>query len=197
WYMRTWSGVNKHNGMPLWQLSREPTQAEVSSGEAFKLDRFGDTWLTSTYGLAEREYQGASGMPTHYGSIDLTVNYIGFYAGASLYGSFGALVYDSRAGGFMDDGASPLSGSQSFVSQLKRWEKAGDITNVPKRIYQNPTRSNSTSSRYLYDGDYLRLKNVRVGYNVPSKFLSKLGVGLRNLNLFIVGHNIWTHRFDP
>lgn len=182
WYMRTWAGVNPENGMPLWELN----DGDGTPGE-----------VTSNYADARPEYQGASGMPTHYGSIGLTVNYKGFYAGASLYGSFGALVYDSRGDGFMSDGADPLSASQGFVSQLKRWQKPGDITNVPKRIYQNTTRSNDNSSRYLYDGDYLRLQTVRLGYNVPVTFLSRLNIGIRSLNLFIVGNNMWTYRFDP
>src|SRR5699024_1742187 len=72
WYMKTYAGVNPENGLPLW---------EVNDGD----DVAGE--VTSDYGEANPEYQGATPIPTHYGSVGLTLNYKGFYAGASLYGS--------------------------------------------------------------------------------------------------------------
>lgn len=197
WYMRTWAGVNKHNGMPLWYLNRKPTQQEKSSGKAFKLERFGDQWLTSTYSMAESEYQGASPMPTHYGSVGFTLQYKGFTVGASLYGSFGAKIYDNNSDNYITDGATNLSLTGGLVSQLDRWQKPGDITEVPKRIYGNTTRSSDISSRFLYDADYLRLQTVRVGYNLPASILDQLNLGVRKLNIFVVGRNLWTYRFDP
>lgn len=153
--------------------------------------------MTSDYTKAHREYQGASGMPTHYGSIGLTVNYKGFYVGASLYGSFGAKIYDPSSSSLMSDGAVPLTHDNSFVSQLQRWQKPGDITNVPKRIYGNTTRSSDISSRFLYNANYLRLKTLRVGYKIPVGLLSSLNIGLRGVNVYMVARNIWTYKFDP
>lgn len=196
WSMKTWAGVNKANGMPLWELGREPTQQEMTDGDAFKLDRFGNTWLTSSYTLAERIPQGATGAPTHYGSVGLRINYKGFYAGASLYGSFGNKVYDVWARYQNGDGQYPLPAFSSYKTQLARWQNPGDITDVPRRISGGNHSSYNHSSRYLYDGDYLRLQTLRVGYQIPATVIDNLNIGVRGVNLYVIGRNLWTKTFD-
>jgi hypothetical protein len=184
WYLKTWAGVNPENGMPLWELN------DGSGG------------LTSDWNAAQRESQGASGVPTHYGSIGVRVDYKGVYAGASLFGSFGNKIYDPWADYYMSDGASMLPVFVTAESQLDRWQQPGDITDVPKRVAggnlgtSTNATSNSNSSRYLYDGDFLRLQTVRIGYNVPASLLNELNIGLSGIDVFVVGRNLWTYTFD-
>ncbi|MCE7059253.1 hypothetical protein [Dyadobacter sp. CY343] len=50
------------------------------------------------------------------------------------------------------------------AAQLERWQKPGDVTDVPKFVYGGANASNAVSSRFLYRGDYLRLRNVALAY---------------------------------
>src|SRR5699024_8049002 len=81
--------------------------------------------------------------------------------------------------------------------QLDRWQNEGDITDVPRRIAGGNNQSEErNSTRYLYDGDYLRLKTLRIGYNIPVSVLNNLNVGLRGINIYLIGRNLWTHAYD-
>lgn len=197
WYMKTYAGVNATNGFPLWEVNGEPDQADIDAGNVFKLDRFGDTWLTSTFSLANPAYQGASSEPTHYGSIGLTINYKGLYAGATLFGSFGNKIFDVWGYYYQADGAFYVPGYTNAATQLKRWQKPGDITDVPRRIAGGNHQSNARhSTRFLYDGSFLRLQTLRLGYQIPVSLLSDLNIGLRGLNVYLIGRNLWTYAYD-
>lgn len=82
-------------------------------------------------------------------------------------------------------------GSSKNVSknQLKRWQKPGDITNVPKPIYWNNVNE-WTSSRWLEDGSFVRLKTVSLGYTFPKSILDRINV--ENLKVYVKGTNLWT-----
>ena len=80
---------------------------------------------------------------------------------------------------------------------LKRWEKEGDITNVPRAVSADPSGNIRTSDRYITDGSYLRLKNLTIGYTVP--FASNLFID--KLRLYVSCQNLYTFTkykgYDP
>ena len=75
------------------------------------------------------------------------------------------------------------------LSQLDRWQKAGDITMIPKINAANYA-SNLRPSRFMEDGSYMRLKNISLGYNLPSSLLSK--VKISSARFYISAQNILT-----
>jgi hypothetical protein len=91
------------------------------------------------------------------------------------------------------------------VALLKEWRKPGDITDVPRptsgtlggTVPANPFQTQTT--RFLEDASFWRLRNVTLGYTVPSTLLSKANI--RSARLFIQGQNYWTktdfQSFDP
>jgi hypothetical protein len=50
--------------------------------------------------------------------------------------------------------------------------------------------SNSISSRYLEDGSFLRIKNIKLGYKIPNKILKQ--AHMRNCMIFVSGDNLFT-----
>lgn len=50
--------------------------------------------------------------------------------------------------------------------------------------------SSCANTRYLQDVSYIRLKNLQIGYNLPSKWISK--IGLNKVSVFFSGDNLWT-----
>ena len=48
---------------------------------------------------------------------------------------------------------------------MERWQKPGDVTDVPKMRWSSSSTltGSATSTRFLYDGDYVRLRDLVVG----------------------------------
>ncbi|MBK7653305.1 MAG: hypothetical protein IPJ20_24835 [Flammeovirgaceae bacterium] len=75
------------------------------------------------------------------------------------------------------------------VDALRRWKKPGDVTDIP-RYELNSTLNNLHSNRLLEDASYLRLKNVSVGYNLPSTIVNK--INFRQIRIYASATNLWT-----
>ena len=78
-------------------------------------------------------------------------------------------------------------------SVLHAWKQPGDITDVPRiqttgGLTTDPFQAQT--SRYIEDGSFLRLRNVMLSYNLPTKWMSK--AKLRNVRIYVQGQNLWT-----
>lgn len=71
-----------------------------------------------------------------------------------------------------------------------RWTPDNPDATHPRLVYNGGTNSNKTSSRYLEDASFLRMRNITLGYRVPSKFIQKLK--LKALDAYISADNLWT-----
>mgnify|MGYP000196975048 CR=1 FL=1 len=70
-----------------------------------------------------------------------------------------------------------------------RWRKNGDQTEIPRALY-NYGYNWLGSDRYVEDASFLRLKTMSLSYNVPKKWLKKLGA--TKLNVFATGYDLFT-----
>ena len=71
--------------------------------------------------------------------------------------------------------------------EWNRWEKPGDIATHPVAKYNNQDKGNATSTRYLENNDFLKLRSLTVGYNID---LSQFKVD--NLRISLSGENLFT-----
>ncbi|REG82067.1 SusC/RagA family TonB-linked outer membrane protein [Algoriphagus antarcticus] len=90
-----------------------------------------------------------------------------------------------------------LSGSNNSTTRaLDRWTPTNTDTDVPKRTLQ---RSQRVSSHWVFDGSYVRLKNISLGYSLPSSILEKLSIS--KARFYVSAQNILTFTeykgFDP
>jgi outer membrane protein OmpA-like peptidoglycan-associated protein len=72
----------------------------------------------------------------------------------------------------------------------KRWKKEGDKATHPALVAARADGSNGTSSRYLEDGSFFRLRNVTLAYNLPQSLLQK--VNMANARVYVAADNIFT-----
>lgn len=168
-YVRDWAGVDPANGNPLWYI--DDTRTET----------------TSVYNNAKQQIVG-SATPRAFGSLSSTFNYKGLSLDFMFYYNFGNLVRDSWANYTQSDGYNATF--NRVAAQLDRWQKPGDITNVPKYVYGGANATNSLSSRFLYGGDYIRLRDITLGYTLPTNLISK--IKLSNVKVYVRGSNILT-----
>lgn len=145
---------------------------------------------TNDYDLAASFIVGNPN-PKVNGGFSNTFSAYGFDLSILLQGVFGYQITNG-AGGFMS--ASFAWFDNQTTDQLERWQKPGDISQVPQlRLgYDNGT---SSSSRYVYDGDYVRLKNVTLGYNLPKSLISRWKI--QNVRIYLTGVNLLTFTKYP
>ena len=180
-YVRQYAGVDPANGDPLWYVD----------------DTKGAT--TNVYANAQRTVAFGSASPKYFGSFTNTFKYKGISLEAQFYYNAGNYVRDTWGSFYLSSGA---NGTFNKVKrQLEAWKKPGDITDIPKYVYNGNKLANSFSTRYLAKGDYIRLRNIQLGYELPKEILTKLKVS--SANFYVRGTNIWTWvkdkniAFDP
>lgn len=70
------------------------------------------------------------------------------------------------------------------------WEKPGDDSFFGKQQVSTGSRFFPVVDRNVENVDWLKIKNVVLGYNLPSSFCSKIGIG--SLRAFLSGENLFT-----
>ena len=66
---------------------------------------------------------------------------------------------------------------------------------LPRLTYGANNNNQQTSTYWLRDGRYIRLKNVDIGYTLPKAFVNSLH--LNNVRVYITGQNLLTwSKFD-
>jgi len=169
-FLNKWAGADANNGDPLWYIDSSLTKT------------------TNDYTKSVRAYDGKSASPKYFGGFSNTFTYKGFSLTADLTFNFGNYVYD-RWGSYFTDGVNALSYGR-YRTNLDRWTTPGQITNVPKYIANSNNKSNSGSTRYLYQGDYVRLRNLEIGYTAPSSVANRIKIS--SLRFYVRGSNLYT-----
>jgi len=108
-------------------------------------------------------------LPDFQGGFINNFNWYDFNFSFNILYSYGAdlfVYYADEA-----DGRNLQNRNQS-VNLVDRWQRPGDVTNIPRLLISRNIVSNS--SRYIYDASYLKLANVTLGYTLPKKLASRL-----------------------
>lgn len=178
WFMPVWAGVNPADGKPLWQNS-----ISDADGNSYVL-------YTNTYNLASRVYTGKTAAPKFTGGLTNTFAYKNFTLSTFFNFVQGNYVYNTSRFYFDNDGLYESYNQMNLAKGWSRWEKPGDIATHPKPVFGRSDASNQTSTRYLEDGSYLRLRNATLGYNLPDALMKK--IKFQSARIFVSGDNLWT-----
>ena len=174
-YLKKWAGVNPDTGAPLW----------------YKNGKDGET--TSVYSEAKEAIQG-SYLASLYGGFDTKISYKNLSLLAQFAYGFGNKLYDSSASWAKDDGKTTYM-YPGYASQVESyWTPQHRNSENPKPIWDGNALSSEPSTRYLYDGDYLRLQVLKLSYDLPTDWLE--GTYLKHLQCYLLGDNLWTYNFD-
>jgi hypothetical protein len=172
WYIREYAGVDPADGAPLWY------QDDVATGKKIKI---------KDYNFATR-YDLGSSLPKFYGGFNNTLSYKEFDLSILTFFSVGGKFYDYSLAQLSHDGATP--GQQLGSNAFNAWKKAGDITNTPRFKDKNTDLGSSTSSRFLFDGTYARLKNITLGYKLSKSLINR--TPLASVRIYASAENLAT-----
>ena len=145
-------------------------------------------YITSDYEVANsHKYYLGSRMPDLYGSVGTDLTYKGISLSILTTYSIGGKVYDGLYNSSMN--LWYLSSTWNKAA-LRRWQKPGDVTDVP-RIEIAAAQANN--DRYLIDASYFAIKNITLSYTLPATILQK--AHLRGARIFGSVDNLalWTH----
>ncbi|WP_343690276.1 TonB-dependent receptor [Chitinophaga sp.] len=177
YWLREYKGVNEANGAPLY---RAATFGDTTTW----VTKTGDT-VTTNVNNARYHYAG-SAIPDVYGGITNTFNYKNFELSFLVSYQIGGKVYDANYAALMHQST---YGTALHKDALKRWQKAGDITNVPRMDANETTNlAGSNSDRWLESASFLNLRRVSLGYTLPKRITS--GMHLAAVNVFASGENL-------
>lgn len=157
---------------------------DPANGDALYLDADGKT--TNDYNAAQRMVVGDPN-PDFTGGFTNTLTYKDFDLNVFFTFVSGNDIYNN-AGRFMTSGFGNGLDNQTR-DILNRWQNPGDITDVP-RLGVFFSSGERTSSRWVYDGSYIRLRQFSVGYNLPAAVLTPLKIS--SARFFISALNFWT-----
>lgn len=170
-------------GQPLGSFYMYEFQGvDPQTGNAIFRDVDGDGELTS----ADKVIVG-NPQPDFFGGLSNEFSLRGFSLRTFLQFSKGADIFNMMRL-FTDDGG--CTWDNMWAGALDRWQKPGDITNMPRMSYDCTSGADEISSRYLEDGSYLRIQEVTLSYRLPENLLAPLRIA--NAEIFVSGHNLKT-----
>ena len=183
-YLREYAGVGPETGSALYYDNQQDENGNYTKNKVT------DPGQASPIPLKDIT-------PTISGGFMNTFNYKFIDLSFNLSYSFGGYSYDNASYILQDDGYSVISNKST--EQRHRWQKPGDITDVPRFVYGNKKGGNYNSSRAIHSTDHIRLKSLILGLNAPKAWLQKLGIG--NARIYFSGTNLLTwaayDQYDP
>ncbi|HYJ64387.1 MAG TPA: SusC/RagA family TonB-linked outer membrane protein, partial [Parafilimonas sp.] len=153
----------------------------------------GDAQYLGEDGKPTTDYDGAARVvlgnsnPTWTGGLTNTFSYKGF--DLSFFFSFvtGNKIYNA-AGIYQSTGFWNGFDNET-TDMLNSWKKPGDITNIPRIGFWSGS-GYQNSSRFLYNGDYIRLKTASIGYTLPNTLIKKMH--FTSVRVYVSGYNLIT-----
>ncbi|MGQ0737853.1 MAG: SusC/RagA family TonB-linked outer membrane protein [Bacteroidota bacterium] len=135
-------------------------------------------------------------LPKWQGGFDNNFKYKNFDLNILLFFSGGNYVYNGSRSGMRD-----MRSWNNMKEMLNRWQKPGDITNIPRVVFGDNISNGSgvVMSENVEKGDFLKARNLLLGYTAPKNITDKLGI--TSVRFFVQMQNAFTFTkysgFDP
>ncbi len=174
-YLVDYAGVNPQNGNATY----------------YKRDKSS----TETFSVNDKVIKGTSDAPW-FGGISTTFSWKGLDLSAQVAFFLNRYMYNNDRNNLTNP---DYLLDNMTTDVLREWRQAGDITDVPRPTSSGGNSYQAQTTRFLEDASFWRLRNVTLGYTLPTTLLSK--TGLRSARVFVQGQNWWTatkfRSFDP
>jgi TonB-linked SusC/RagA family outer membrane protein len=171
-YTRPWAGVNPADGRAMYY--------DLDGNIIYDITQSGDN----------RKYCG-SAAPKFYGGLSTRLDAYGFDLSMSFYFTYGNKIYDSSWLTATGAGYSGLRNQHSSMA-TDRWRQEGDIAQYPKAYYGYAASvyGGYGMDKIIFDGSYIRLRDLTLGYTIPEKWTKV--VNISSVRLYAQGTNLLT-----
>ncbi len=124
-----------------------------------------------------------SPLPDYFGGVINSFSYKGWTLSASVNFMYGHEVFNYVR--YQNEKMSGLENQSAHV--LSRWQYAGQETDVPRALWEDPVGNSDFSTRWIEDGSFVRVKFIRLSYRIPSQFLM-----FKNAEFYLSATNVFT-----
>lgn len=179
-YGKEWAGVERETGKNLWYMNNDNTSSQPTTVNG----------RSATY-----RHQDASEVilgdmhPKLYGGINTNLSWKGVDLSLNFTYKIGGYTYDAFGRDNNEDGYY-FERTMTKDAYDNRWTPENKDSKYPMRIAIDLTDALQRSSRWLNPADYIRLKSINLGYNLPKNILSK--VNIASARVYFSGMNLWT-----
>lgn len=180
-YNRDW--VRMEEGYPMYSFwLYKQLYVDPQTGDAVFEDVNKDGFITAT----DRQILGDT-WPDLFGGVTNTLRVLNFDLSIFFNFQVGNDVYNLNRF-FLESGGTRDDRRSLHANQLNRWQKPGDITDVPRMTTIGNNYKLEQNSRFLEDGSFLRLRSLSFGYNIPASLTRK--VNITNAKIYFNGSNL-------
>lgn len=159
----------------------------TAPGDRKFIDQNGDGVITD----ADRVSLG-SPLPKFYGGINLSGEYKGFDFNLFFNYSVGNKILNFVKRNLISMGGEGSIGLQNVGKEFydNRWTETNPTNKYPRAVWSDVSGNSRVSDAFVEDGSYLRLKNIEVGYTLPTNTLKKASIS--KLRIFASVQNLFT-----
>lgn len=198
---REYLGINPETGKPQyaegsWYEAGEIVDQDVVMRDGTKvaegsaMPKDGYNYAPTTRNNASNIIlEGRTAVPKGYGGFNVDFGWKGLTFSMAWAYKYGHYIWDEGTEQLANDGYYQF-GQNISASQIDTWSESNKTATAARRVVGNNQGGYYYSSRYLKKGDYLRLKNLTVSYNLPKKLVSK--VNISNARIYIAATNLLT-----
>lgn len=192
-YLVLYAGVDEETGQAMYKQAKDAEGNVIPDLNASTikdiLDKGEITWgTTTTWAEGTRTFEGSTAVPDLAGGFSINTFFKNFDLGLNFMYQLGGKAYDNVYADLMDAAKSVGTGNY-HVDIVNRWQKAGDVTDIPRLTSGLDKDFNQRHSFWLVDASYLGLTNARVGYTLPSQWTKKLQMEM--VNFSVTGNNLF------
>jgi len=185
YYVLTTDGIFQNQA----EIDAHKAQAAYAKPGDIRYKNLTDRGTNDDINEFDRTYAG-SPFPKFTTGLQFNSSYNNFSLSVQLYGSFGQKLYN--------DVRRELDsyGDANYRKEINPWTPTNTDTTFPRLGYlSSPDRginsnARGDSDRWIEDGSFLRLRNVELGYSLPSSWLSKASVG--SARVYVSAQNLFT-----
>ena len=180
WYLHEWAGVDPETGNPLW--------------------KYADGTLSTTPPAANGETSNdnkkvcGTAMPTFYGGFTNNLTWKNWELDVLFTFSCGGKMINATRSSLLTYTTENAYNLSKDI--LRMWQVPGQQTDIPKLNHASIVGSYDyslgiTTTRFLEDSSYLRLKSLQLTYNVPQSFLQKIKI-FNQFKVYAAMTNVFT-----
>lgn len=182
YWLKEYMGVKPDDGSAVYRFDTanqtwDPKTCYVANGDS----------LTTNQALARYHYAG-SAIPKVYGGINTSLKFRAFEFSAVFTYQLGGKAYDSSFRSLMSVNQ---YGQAMHSDMLNRWQRPGDITDVPRLDAGQATNFNAQSDRWLVSSNSFAVKTLALSYVLPRTFTGRFGV--QNARVSFSGENLYMY----
>ncbi|MQY78688.1 MAG: SusC/RagA family TonB-linked outer membrane protein [Bacteroidetes bacterium] len=163
------------------EVDSHATQAGKGTGRL----RFTDLNEDGIINSLDQDWLG-TGLPDFIYGINIDLSYKGFNFSAFLQGVHGIEVYNLDK---IRDMNFRIGGENRNVRALDAWTPENTDSPYPAVSLSDNNNERRYSNYFIENGSYLKLRNLQLGYTIPTEVTKKLGVN--NLQVYIHGANLF------